>query len=70
MALDADVNQLPRYQGFESSKQDGYQRPKRFDPVRRRDKDDDGNGEGADVLLILEILVGCQDGVEVARRQL
>jgi hypothetical protein len=55
---------------FESSKQDGYQRPERFDSVRRRDEDNDGNGEGADVLLILEILVGCQEGVEVARRQL
>ncbi len=67
---DADVDQLPRCQGLESSEKDGYQGPERFDSVRRRDEDNNGNWEGTDVLLMLQILIRRQQGVEVARRQL
>ncbi len=68
--LDADVDQLPRCQSLESSEQDGYQGAERFDSVRRRDEDNNGNWEGTDVLLMLQILIRRQQGVEVARRQL
>ena len=40
-----------------------------LDPVRRRDKNNDRNREGAEVLLMLQILIGRQEGVELTRRQ-
>ena len=38
----------------------------RLDSVRWRRENDDGNGQSVEVLLMLEILIGCQERVEAA----
>ena len=64
------MDQLTRCQRLESSEERGYQWAERFDPVRRGDDNDDGNWESAEVLLVLQILIGRQQRVEVGGRQL
>lgn len=60
------MNQLARTQSPEGLKESWYQRAERFDPVRRRDKNDDGNWQGIEVLLMLQILIGGQKRVKFA----
>ena len=64
---DADSNQLSRCQGLESSKQGRNQGPERLDLIRWRRENDDGEGQSVEVLLMLEILVGCQQPGESPR---
>jgi hypothetical protein len=64
------LDQLTRREGLESLKQGGYQQPERLHPVRRGDENDDGDWKTAEVLLVFQILVGRQKGVEVSGRQL
>jgi hypothetical protein len=47
----------------------GYQRADRFDPVRRGAENDDGNWKSTQVLLVLQILIGRQQHIEVGGRQ-
>ena len=54
---------------MESSQQRRYQRPEGLDPVRRRDENNDRNRESADVLLMLQILIGRQEDVELTSHQ-
>ena len=70
MRLDGDVNQLLRRQCLESSKQVGYQGPERFESVRGRHENDDSNWESTEVLLMLQVLIRCQERVERATGQL
>ena len=63
--LGAYVNQLTRCEGLESFEESGYQGAERVDPVCLGNEDDDGNWEGAEVLLVLQILIGRQQRVEV-----
>jgi len=65
----ANVNQLSRWQILESAKQGRYEGSERFDPVRGGDEDHHGDWEGTEVLLMFEILIRCQEGVEVASCQ-
>ena len=66
---DADSNQLSRCQGLESSKQGRNQGPERLDLIRWRRENDDGEGQSVEVLLMLEILVGCHERVETTACQ-
>jgi len=49
---------------------DGIQGPERFDPVCGGDEDNHGNWQGAEVQLVPEILICCQEGVELTSREL
>lgn len=64
------MNQLPRRQSLERAKQGGYEGLERFDSVRRSNEDYHSNWEGAEVLLMLEILIRRQEGVEIRSCQL
>ena len=69
-ALNADLDQLPRCQSLESAKQGRDQGAERIDPVRGGDKDNHGNWQGVEALLMGEILICCQEGVEHTSREL
>jgi hypothetical protein len=49
---------------------DRYRGAERFDPVRGGDEDNHGNRQGVEVLLMREILICCQEGVEHTSRKL
>src|SRR5438128_12295223 len=66
LRLGAYVNQLPGCEGPKSFEKRRNQRGERLDSVRGRDENDDGNWEGANVLLMFQILICCHQGVEVA----
>ena len=64
------MDELLGRQSLESPQEAGYQRPERIDSVRGRDENDDSNRESAEVLLMLQVLIRCQERVERPGRQL
>ena len=68
--LDADVNELAWRQGLKTSQEGRYQGAEGSDPVRRCNEHDDGDRECTQILLMFQILIGRQEGVERTSRKL
>jgi hypothetical protein len=64
------VNELAWRQGLKTSQEARYQGAEGSDPVRRCDEHDDGDREGTPILLMFQILIGRQEGVELTGREL
>ena len=65
----ADVNEPAWRQGLKTSQEGRYQGSEGSDPVRRCDEHDDGDREGTQSLLMFQILIGRQEGVERTGRK-